>query len=727
MTTSSSRARLGLASVVAASLAWCAGTSAQAVPRASHRDAASLKTRAIDALLDTADGQGGTTSSHPAVQAPAARTLAGSPEKGLRGASSAPLSGAPSTTADGGDCVGLGLDWTPTHDRVWLHWNDMARDNYTVLARRDGGSWRQLGSTTQTSFMDTSSSTHGFVTYRIDSDVLSCTLADWVTMVTPDGRGEVDAVYGGAASGTDAPGLMEQDAWSYAMPVGRAGLDPAFSPDGRFVASTSQGTDAWQLSVHAAGGSRRLVRSVSMPAGFVGAEASFSPTGSSLVYTRYAIDDQGQASAPALHVLDLATGSDREVAGSAGLVQADWRSATTLVAAGFAPGTGLYNLPAAGGTATAIAGTQNAGYPDVAPDGRVWFIEDDGTTATVRAVVPQANDQVGTVYTSTTHYFERPRVAPDGTVYIVDVDQHDVSNPDDDTFTVTRGTFGPEGMKSTAIGAPLDHTLAGFHGFDVRQPLSTGTSGFAGDANPDVLARDGSGVLWAYPMTQDLGSGAPRFGSRVAISSGWNIYNTIVAAGDLTGDGRGDVVSKDSAGVLWRYDGRGAGKLAPRAKMGTGWSSFHVIATGDLNGDYRADLVARDGNGVLWLYPGNGRGGLSTRVKIGTGWQSMTAIVGAGDFDYDNDADVLARDGSGVLWLYPNSGRGSFQPRRKVGSGWSGFNVLLAPESVGSLLNVIGRDRSGNLVAYGVTGDGRFDSNLSGRVGSGWSGYTVTS
>ncbi|MDF2146479.1 FG-GAP-like repeat-containing protein [Knoellia sp. p5-6-4] len=721
MTTTPGPARLVLTALVATSLAAGTTSVAEATASTSYRDGMDLKTRAINALLD------GSTTDHSAPKpapAPVARNLAGSATAGpSAGDGTTPAQ--PQAAGDLGDCTGLALDWTPTHDRVWLHWNDMARDNYTILARRDGGSWRQLGSTTETSFMDASSNTHGFVTYRLDSDELICSLGDWVTMVTPNGRGEVDAVYGATASGTGTPGLMEQDAYSYAMPVGRAGVDPAFSPDGRFVASTRQdAAGVWQLSVNAAGSTRRSVRSLAMPAGFVGAEAAWSPDGSEIVYTRYALDAQGAATDPELHVLTVATGADRVVAGSQGLVQSDWRSRAQLVAAGFAPGTGLYNLPAAGGAATEITGTANAGDPEVAPDGRVWFVEGNGTTFTVRTLT---GDLARTVHTSTTHWFEQPRVAQDGTVYILDVDMHDVGNPDDNTFTVTRGTFGADGMQQTGIGAPRDARVVGFHGFDVRQPLSTGTSDFVGDANPDVLARDNSGRQWVYPMTQDLSSGAPRLGTRVQVGTGWNIYNAIVAAGDLTGDGRGDIVTRDTSGVLWRYDGLGGGRVSARVRIGTSWSGYLIVGTGDFNGDSRADLLARDKYGVLWLYPGTGRGGLTTRTKLGTGWQGMTAILGSGDFDYDNDADVLARDGSGVLWLYPNSGRGSFQPRRKVGSGWGGFSALLAPESVGSLLNVLGRDRYGNLVAYGVIGDGRFESNLSGRIGTGWSGYAMTS
>ena len=725
MTTSFHPARLGLTAVVAASLALGGTAVAHGAPTTAERDGANLKTRAVNAMLASAKG------SAPAAEAPAAgrdaKRLAASDAPATGGRATAPL---PSreTAADVGDCTALGLDWTPTHDRVWLHWEDLGLPSYTINRRRDGGSWQSLGSTTSTTFMDARTSTHGFSEYRLDAAGLSCVLDAWVTMVTPDGRGEVDVLFGASKDGVHPPLMLEQDAYSLAMPTGIGGADPAFSPDGRFVASANFDAGSyWNLSVNAVGGNRRHVTTLQMPTGFTAAEPAWSPDGRSIAYTRYTVDQAGEVSGSVLHVLDLATGNDRVVTGSEGMIQPDWRSATRLVAAGFAAGTGLYNVPVAGGTPAAIADTQNAGYPEVAPDGRIWFTEGDGTTFHVRAVVPQAGDQVGTMRTSTTHWYERPRIAPDGTVYVVDVDMHDVDNPDDNTFTVVRGDFGPTGMEGTAIGAPLDRSFLGFHGYDVRQPKSTGTSDLAADANPDVLARDSSGAQWVYPMTQDLDTGAPRFGSRVLLGSGWQIYSAILSAGDLNSDGRGDILTRDTSGRLWRYDGRGGAKVAPRVQIGAGWNGYYPVATGDFNGDSRADIVARDGSGNLWLYPGNGRGGLTTRARLGTGWNTMSSIVGAGDFDYDNDADLLARDSGGTLWLYPGNGRGGFDARRKVGAGWNVFTTLAGPEQVGSLVNVLARDRDGYMVAYGVVGDGRFDDNLVGDIGRGWQSFAFTS
>ncbi|MFF8843319.1 hypothetical protein ACF08N_11375, partial [Streptomyces sp. NPDC015127] len=50
------------------------------------------------------------------------------------------------------------------------------------------------------------------------------------------------------------------------------------------------------------------------------------------------------------------------------------------------------------------------------------------------------------------------------------------------------------------------------------------------------------------------------FAARTRIGSGWQIYRAMSAPGDLTDDGRADLVAQDTSGTLWLY--RGTGKAA---------------------------------------------------------------------------------------------------------------------------------------------------------------------
>lgn len=166
--------------------------------------------------------------------------------------------------------------------------------------------------------------------------------------------------------------------------------------------------------------------------------------------------------------------------------------------------------------------------------------------------------------------------------------------PADDSWTDTGLGGGWNSMKAVAIAGDVD-----------------------GDALPDMAAVDSSGNLWLYP-----GKGDGRFGSRVRIGYGWNIYGAdVLGHGDLTGDGRADLLAQDSSGNLWLYKGDGT-SFAPRVKVGYGYHYTAYVTSGDITGDGRADLVARDSSGNLWLYKGTGSATapLAARVKIGYGY-----------------------------------------------------------------------------------------------------------
>ena len=238
----------------------------------------------------------------------------------------------------------------------------------------------------------------------------------------------------------------------------------------------------------------------------------------------------------------------------------------------------------------------------------------------------------------------------------------------------------------------------------------------SGDGKPDVLARDNGGVLWLYQ-----GNGRGGWLGRVMAGTGWNGMTSIVGSGDMNGDGRNDVLARDTAGVLWLYPGNGRGGWLARVKVGSGWNAMTaVVGPGDMNGDGKNDVLARDTAGVLWLYPGNGRAGWLARVKAGSGWNAMTAVVGPGDMNGDRKADVLARDTAGVLWLYPGNGRGGWLARVKAGTGWNTMTTITGRGDFnGDARNdVLAVDAAGALWLYKGSGAGAWLGRV--QAGSGW-------
>ncbi|MEW2555533.1 FG-GAP-like repeat-containing protein [Streptomyces zhihengii] len=221
---------------------------------------------------------------------------------------------------------------------------------------------------------------------------------------------------------------------------------------------------------------------------------------------------------------------------------------------------------------------------------------------------------------------------------------------------------------------------------------------------PDLLLRDSAGTLVradSYYNPWINQNGQLSAGEQKTVGSGWNMHNRIEAAGNLAGDANGDLVARDTTGVLWLYQGRGDGTFAARVKVGGGWQTYRHLAGGsDLTGDGRPDLVATDTAGALWLYRATGTAGapFAARKKIGlSGWQQFNSIEATGDIAGTAAGDLVARDTAGVLWLYQGRGDGTFATRVRIGSGWNTYSHLVG-------IGDANRDGRPDLFAYGPNG-----------------------
>ena len=130
-------------------------------------------------------------------------------------------------------------------------------------------------------------------------------------------------------------------------------------------------------------------------------------------------------------------------------------------------------------------------------------------------------------------------------------------------------------------------------------PQAAGFGDLNADRKADVLVRDKAGRLW---FLRGDGTG------QLVGNGGWNAMNALARHGDFSGDGREDVIAREaSTGNLWLYPGAGTGSLGARKLMGNGgWNAMsRIVAYGDLSGDGRSDVLAVEkATGKLWLYPG---------------------------------------------------------------------------------------------------------------------------
>jgi hypothetical protein len=240
----------------------------------------------------------------------------------------------------------------------------------------------------------------------------------------------------------------------------------------------------------------------------------------------------------------------------------------------------------------------------------------------------------------------------------------------DDKADLFAVTSGGEGYLYVSTGSNFEtrQDIGSFAGLNMVRQADLDLDDFG-----DLLERTTDGQLYFLS-----GAGAAPY----LVGPGWNIYPSIVVPGDLNGDGWPDLVGTDSSGVSWFYAGNGKGAFAARVKIGSGWNIYNgaIYGVGDLSGDGRPDIVARDGSGVLWLYKGTGSAPAvwAARTTIGSGWGTYTAFAATGDITGDGHADLLARDSGGTMWLYDGTGSAAapYSARVKIGAGWNGYTLF---------------------------------------------------
>ncbi|HEX4812386.1 MAG TPA: S8 family serine peptidase, partial [Nonomuraea sp.] len=171
---------------------------------------------------------------------------------------------------------------------------------------------------------------------------------------------------------------------------------------------------------------------------------------------------------------------------------------------------------------------------------------------------------------------------------------------------------------------------------------------FNGDGKADIVWRETTGALFIWPMN---GTGIVGATYLTPISLAWQIQGT----GDFNGDGRDDILWREvntGSVFIWLMNG-------PTLIGGTGFTSiqpdntWQIKGVGDFNGDGRTDILWRHVGGALYIWPMNGTDivGPTYLDPIPLAWQPQAVA----DFNGDGRADILWREanfaGQTYLWL----------------------------------------------------------------------------
>ena len=172
-----------------------------------------------------------------------------------------------------------------------------------------------------------------------------------------------------------------------------------------------------------------------------------------------------------------------------------------------------------------------------------------------------------------------------------------------------------------------------------------------GDGRDDILMRARDTRAWSWYLLGDEGS--ERHALRALTR---NELFTLQAVGDFSGDGRDDVLLRNSrSGEFIYYESRvGAGGPLAILHRRLGLTHnllFDVVAAGDLNGDGRADVLLRHAHRGDWIhYEMSRERGVLRRPRLTQ--NLLFEFAGIGDLDGDGDDDVMLRHRGNGEWIH---------------------------------------------------------------------------
>jgi hypothetical protein len=265
-------------------------------------------------------------------------------------------------------------------------------------------------------------------------------------------------------------------------------------------------------------------------------------------------------------------------------------------------------------------------------------------------------------------------------------------------------------LNTTAPGAAVPSFAAATSFGAGSGPRSVAAADVNGDGRPDLLvANDGSNNVSVLLNQTAPGAGAPSFAA--ASNFGTALGPTSVAAADVNGDGRPDLLVAnffpDTVSVLLNTTAPGAGvpSFAAATNFGTGLNPASVAAA-DLNGDGRPDLLVADGGSgsvsvlLNTTAPGAGTPSFAPATGFGAGVEPDT--VAAEDVNGDGRPDLLVANFSSATvsvllnTTAPGAGGPSFAAGTNFGTGLNPASVAVADVNGDGRPDLLVANRSSN-------------------------------
>ena len=253
--------------------------------------------------------------------------------------------------------------------------------------------------------------------------------------------------------------------------------------------------------------------------------------------------------------------------------------------------------------------------------------------------------------------FDGAPAMPDASWNVAGIGDFNGDGSPDLLWRNANGTLVDWTMNGSQVMSSQDITLQG-HAVSPDATWSiAGIGDFNGDGKSDILWRGSNGALIDWTMNGSQVSASQDLtlqGTQVSPDSSWSV----AGVGDFDGNGKSDILWRDADGTLidWSMNGSqitssqevtlGRSAAAPD-------SSWSIVGVGDFNGDGKSDILWRNtsGNLIDWTMNGSQIAAMQQVTMQGTpampdsSWQ----IAQIGDFNANGKADILWRNSDGAL------------------------------------------------------------------------------
>src|SRR5258708_3777119 len=186
---------------------------------------------------------------------------------------------------------------------------------------------------------------------------------------------------------------------------------------------------------------------------------------------------------------------------------------------------------------------------------------------------------------------------------------------------------------------------------------------FNGDGHSDILLRNTNGAIFDFLGSTNGGIVNNGDNSWVSVDNSWHVAGT----GDFNGDGLSDILWRNDNGAIFDFSGAANGGVVNNGD--NSWmmvdNSWQIAGIGDFNGDGRSDILWRNTSGTIIDYLANAKGGFvdnssNLTVNVDNSWH----VAGTGDFNGDGKDDILWRNDNGAMFDFLGTANGGARNKR---------------------------------------------------------------